>query len=1061
MKLIRIARLIRRQAVTYHCEIELCQLPGQIDENDDQTPAFMVNVRQGKAGEEWRETARTPQAVSLITATALFDQLVASRRQQGFVDSEQEFAQFSGQSAQTAVVSEAEAVLLARLQQPVWRTLSENQRSRTVWRIGERRLTGAVPSLVPLLESGNGMLDYCLAWAIGRGGDSGAAEAMQVLHTRAGDAKVKRIALHAWLQLASDTECAQYAQALVGDWPAGIRHAWDAQNPMAIADASTNADTWRSFMQTDWLEQLDHVALSQPFARGILLQQMKTVPLQGGTFRAVRHIYKAAEFRDDAELFGILHHRFEITAPTVPGYGGYVRAQSKWVPYRREVVSPTSTVAYNGVTREYFRRRGWRTLRRLGEDQDPRFVTMAVGALQALDDSTAGSDYKRTTTLWERKTRTYHTQTLNYGPYSHWMLFNRLLHANSTQWVGNRTGRSWYFTAQEERAATSLPARAEAYPALWDKQPDALLYLLLHSGCAGVHRFAARALEDNVDYCKAISIETLHRLLTCTHVETLRFAFRLCCKRYPVEEMPGQWLLLFLQSALPEARQYVLDCISRNPAYYSTDTTLVTAMLYSMDDTVRKQGRIMCQLAITQAGQAEGIVGQLLAWLEDASELGAPHKELDAIMQNLLWTLQNPLRQAAARVSYARLLALLDASLLPVRLLAADWLLQHEQPTLAIPGATLRRLLEDADPNARSIGIKLFGALPDAVLVQQVDLFAVFCTHENQHIRRAIDPALRRIGPAFPEFCAALLPHLLDCLFRSEPAEGVHADIQQWLLGPMQAVVATMDRDTVVRLLQARSKGAQLLGANLLYRFAATDFSVREWATLGRNEDVSVRDWVKQNYRDHVELIRAQLEDALGLLHSRWDDVRTFACIFFRDNFEQRDWTPTLLVNLCDHIDPAVQRFGREMLATHFDLEHITEYMLKLSQHPSLNMQLFVSNWLENSAAGKIDALTRLEPYFLSVLSQVNRGRIVKNRILTFLQQQVEHSEDVAALVVRIFARQVVTVAITDKAQYIDGLRVIGQRYPALESPLTIVAPRTLPIKNTAVANAADAGAQA
>jgi hypothetical protein len=1042
VKLIRIARLIRRQALTYHCEIELCEMPGIGEAGDPQAQAYTVQIRQGKAGEEWRESSRTPQPVKLDEAMKLFDQLLVSRRQQGFVEHMANSTYAAAPSQQNVARSEADAVLLARIQPAVWRTLSEDARSRTVWRIGERKLAAAVPTLVGLLETGNTMLDYSLAWAIGRCKDAGATEAMQELAARGKDEKVRRIAQHAWLQLANPEARTQYAQSLVGDWPAVLRNAWEANDVDAVVAAWANDNNGRALSHQDWLEQLDLVAQAQPFARTVLLQQLRTVPLNGGHFRAIRHLYKAAEFREDGEIFGILHQRFETTPSGYPGRGGYVQVGRKWSHFRKEVVLPTSTVAYNGVTREYLRRRTWRTLRRLGEDQDASFVTMAVGALQAMRDDQAVKPYQRKLSAWDVKARLTRTNIRYFGPYSHWMLLNRLLHANNTHWLSNRTGRSWYSTDKEAFDAPESTTRSEAFPQLWDQHPDALLFLLRHAACAGVRRFAARALQDNASYCAAMGEDSLHELLTSPYPETLRFAFRICRQRYPEGEMPSQWLLLFLQAALEEARQYALECISRNPAYYSNDALLVAAMIVSADDTVRKQGRIMCQLAATQVQNAAAIVEQILLWLQDMSEVGKPDDALAAITQNILWAIENPLQSVAAQVDYVRLLALLDASLLPLRELAADWLVRHAQPVSNVPAVTLRALLESEDPNVRGVGVRLFGALPDSVLLAQIDLFIAFCTSENQSVRRAIDPALRRIAQSSPQFAIDLLPRLLDCLFRSEPAEGVHDDIRLWLIGPLSVATNTLDRDTVLRLLHARSRGAQALGASQLYRFVATDFSVREWANLARNEDTVVRAWVMQNFRDHPDLARTHQEDALCLFNSDWDDVRVFSCEYFRTTFQQSDWNPTLLVNLCDHSDIAVQRFGREMLSTHFELEHVTDYMLKLSQHPSQNMQLFVSNWLEQSAAGNVAMLTRLESYFLSVLSHVNRGRVVKNRVLAFLQQQIEHSEDIAALVARIYARQVVTVAITDKSQYIDGLRAIGERYPALDNPLSIIAPR-------------------
>jgi len=75
------------------------------------------------------------------------------------------------------------------------------------------------------------------------------------------------------------------------------------------------------------------------------------------------------------------------------------------------------------------------------------------------------------------------------------------------------------------------------------------------------------------------------------------------------------------------------------------------------------------------------------------------------------------------------------------------------------------------------------------------------------------------------------------------------------------------------------------------------------------------------------------------------------------------------------------------------------------------------------------------------VLSQVNRGRIVRNRGQDFLGAQAMLSEEIGGFMAQLFARQVVTMAIGDKARYIEALRAIQQRYPLLPAVLTIQAP--------------------
>lgn len=1028
MKLIRTTRLIRRQKdADVCCEIDLCQAPASADR-------YLVNLRQGRRGVEWRESTRTPQPVALAEAETLFALALVDRTAQGFVDlAAAPVADEPAPSAAPSLPSPAQSdadialntALLARLTTAHWKTLSQSQRNRTIWRIGERRLAAAVPTLVDLIQRGDNMQDYCIAWTIGRCGDPGAAIAMRELHARGNTDAVKRIALHAWLQLAAPQDVGAHADALIAAWPAPLRAAWSAAELSWFEQLHVRSDVWHTLSMSDWLEQLDQVALAYPLGRTVLLAQLRGVPLAPNTFRAVRHIYKAAELRLDAELFGLLHQRFETTPSRVDAMS-YVRRS--WMSFADDSLVPDNSVAYSRRTRVYLLRRGWRLLRRLGDSADPAYVEMALGALAAMDDKAAGKPYRRA--------------GRQYDQYSHWLLFNAMLRRHGP-WHTSSTGLSWY----QRGAIMPAEGRQEVFPALWDARPDALLQLMRRSRCRGVHEFAARALADNTAWCADLPLAALRDLLHSPYEATARFAFNLCRQRFAPGVPDIEWLFLMLQSPLAEAQQYVIACIAQEPLLYCTDARLVALVACSPHPNVRRHARLLSQVATSVSGAVDAIVLQLLDWLDNCADIDDAVSQVAPIADDLAWLLAHSLQQAAARAPYPRVLALLDHRLSRVRMLACAWLLAHQQPVSAIPSITLAALLQEPDLGVRSMGVQLFAALPDHLLTVQADLIHAFCTHAHAGMRRAIDAVIARIGPANLEFRNTLTPMLVDSLFRSEAGEGIHADLVAWLAGALAQADMLDDSALVIRLLAARSKGAQQLGAQLLERFGHGHFGVAQWAAFGCNQNLSVRQWACAAYRAYPEQIRADMEAALRIFDTRFDDTRAFAADFFANQCSRDDWTPLLLVNLCDHLDPFVQRFGRSMITIHFDVVDVTELLLKLSQHPSPAMQLFVSAWLESATAGDADKLAQLEPYFLTVLSQVHRGRVVKSRVQAFLSEQALVSEEIAALVARLYTRQVVGNAIGDKARYIEGLRAIRARYPGLADVLVIhppAAPSTL-----------------
>jgi len=1027
VKLIRKSSLVRRQKdATIHCEIELCEVAGAAEGSPGR---YLVNLRQGRTGEEWRESTRTPQPVDWQAAETLFELALVERAAQGFSDPASAPEPAVPQSAAAAPapaqdqLNAADVTLLQQLQASNWKKLDQHHRNRVIWRIGERRLRGAVPTMVDLIARGDAMQDYCLAWAIGRCGDAGAAVAMQELHARGGTDAVRRIALQAWLMLADSTALEAHAARLLADWPAVLRSAWDQEDEEKLLSIAAGDDEWQDLSKSDWLEQLHQIALSQPIARRVLRTHLKRMRLRAGTFRAVRHIYKAAEMAGDAELWGLIQQRFDTDIHTSSSQWIYVRRA--YTKYAEEAARPDSKMAYGLRTRDYLRRRGWRTLRRLAQDRDPAYVKMALGVLAAMDDSDTGEPKVRGGRF--------------YDGYSHWMVFNRVLRSQG-KWLSNRHGTSWY----QPHPIQPADGRQEAFPELWDAQPEALLSLMRQSRCNGVHEFAARALADNDAFCTALELRLIRELLRSPYLPTARFAFQVAHRRFEPGIPPTEWLLLLIQCTLPEATQYALDCVVRDPMNYAGDPLLVATICCAPLETVRLQGRMLCQVAASLPGQAPAIVMQLLDWLDNCADIDNARIIVPQIGPDLHWLVENPLRAAAAGAPYERLLQLLGHSLAAVRLLACQWLALHPAPTGMLPGSRLAMLLKDEDAEVRGAAVRLFGTLPDQVLAAQSDLIIAFATSAEASVRSGVDPVIQRLCAADAGFRRILLVGLLDALFRSETGDGMHADLVAWITGPLKEEEELADPALLVRLLAARSKGALLLGSRLLPGFRPGQFDVAAWAAFGRNPTASVRQWAFDAYRSDPQRVRSQMEAALRIFDSRFDDSREFATDFFTDSCTREDWTPLLLVNLCDHQDPAAQRFGRAMITRHFEVGDVTELLDKLSQHPSANMQLFVSSWLESACAGDVHKLQRMEPYFLSVLSQVNRGRVVKGRVQAFLRAQAELSEEIAAFVARVFARQVLTVAIADKAQYIEGLRAIQQRYPGLPAAITIHTPAVI-----------------
>lgn len=1097
--MMKLVKLVRMQPKERHCEIELLQAP----QSTEAAPFYLVNVREGHPDAEWQESSKTPFPVSLSQAESLFAQALASKLEQGFVDTSAASASEVpathvapeapdvpkgdamqwGHSSQTLVqkinkpasVSGQEKILLDRLPPRAWSGMSRTDQTRTVWRIGERRLSAAVPRLVELLESADAMLDYCIAYAIGRCGDVGARLAMQELSQRSKDARVRHMALQAWLALATPEEKRDHALGLLALWPADLQDAWKKAEHAPSLQAGMDevllvlpaSKTWQTWRHDDWLEQLDMIAQAgiSPLARHLLLQQLNSLPVNVSVFRAFRHLYKSAEFRADAGLFGVLHQRFEKAWPLflLSSRTSYVYLERRYVSYADEVNKPNTRVAYSSLTRDYLRRRTWRTLRRLGELGRADFTSMATGVLLACDDAHAGKPQIQRLVNWNYQSRSFTTERRYLSPYANWMVFNQLIHQHDGEVSRSRTALKWWTSVTTDELTDELiyPAhtkRHEAFPKLWDAAPEKLLYLLQHSLCHGVHVFAARALIDNQAYCQQLSATQLQGLLQSAYLPTQEFAFAAIKQRFAGQAPDLEWLLVLLGAAYAPAAEFALGFISKKPEMYAQEAGLILVMITSPSPAVRAACRMLVHG--TTPATRQQVLARLSGWASQA-DLATSHAE--AVRDDMQWLIQNVLAEQVAALpdhDIAVWCDLLQASHFWQQALATDILLAHPAGIAHVSPLLLRDLLQDADAGRQSLGSRLFAALPADVLRQQPDLVATLATALDARVRSAMTPVISQLA-VHVEFAEKLLAHFIDVIFRSDNVDGedsVHTDIINWCSGPLLAATLALPVDMQWRLLQARSKGAQELGAMLLRQeqgaqgTLAASLSILQWATLGKHAVLQVRLHAQAYFSQHLPEVRQNLNDALRILDTRWPETRSFAVEYFSNNISADEWTLSQLLALCDHQQAAVQRLGRQLITRHFRMEDAAEYVLSLSQHPSASMQLFVSQWLEQSVQAYADKLLalqhlqKLQPYFLSVLSHVNKARTVKNRVIRFLQEQGLLSAGHAQFVARIFTRQVLTVAIQDKAQYILGLTQLQTAYPALETeadwPMHIVAPR-------------------
>lgn len=1034
-------------------EVDLCEVGAN---------QYVVNFRYGRRGANLQEGTKTSAPVARAAADKIFTALVSEKTKKGYLPAgtpppppkpKTTISQVLDSDARKqAVLKHLSASAKGKPKWPL---------SRVIWRAGELKIQEATPLLIGLIGSGDALRDYCIAWALGWCGDQRAISALgRLLNDGTTTDAVRRIAVEALLKLLNEKDRQDFKNDCLAKLPTELRElarkGASAVFAQALQAYLSNGDVQRF----DVLKTL--YVIDNDIVRPALLELLRTAPLQPNYFKQLRHIFKAAEYRRDAEVFGIIAYRFEkeraMYAKWYQSSWYQQDTQSGGTIYSKQNVGGAlgkadAKYAYGGNTRQYLRKRVWRTLRRLAElDEANDYVKMAVGVLLPFSDTDAQAIRQSVYSIHDPQPGNrwhYRTVETNWDAFAGYYSFNRVLYSNSPRYEFKPNSMGARCRSTYQPGAPAPDVREEAFPKLWEAQPVGLLHLLSESHCLPVHEFAVKALADCQEFCAQLDVEIIVMLLGRPYEITARFGFELAKLRYDAAQPDRDLVLAVATSAFAEARQHAHRWIDEGHHHFIHDNQFLLALITSAYADTRAFARDLVVSSALPAEQAKALIAQLIAAL--LAMRGEQNTDvIRDVAEIMLKAFGTQLRVIGLQI----VLDLLRHPLLAAQELGGNILLHHETPADALPEGIISSLIASEFAEIRSIGIRLFGNLPEEKLLQQEKLLIDFSTNELPDVRNSSRSVLQKLSAsnrnaAFTKDIAALF---IELLLQREIHAGVHEHLARLLKEDLgtewQAGVA---KESVLRLLRVRSAAAQDFGGWLIVArinadagFAA-DFATKDIVKLARHEIASVRQAAEQiflavmhRFKVGAPNAEAEMMQAVHLLDTKWEDARNFYFQAFRENFTQDDLTPKVLVAVCDSVRPDVQKFGRELITKYFAEAAGQEYLLRLSEHPAPDLQLFATNYLERFAANDATRLQALMPYFISVLSRVNRARVAKDRVLSFLAAEAQKSAAAAAIVANILTRQSVTLAIGDKATAIETMLSIRKQYPTIELPLQV-----------------------
>jgi predicted DNA-binding WGR domain protein len=1076
--------LIKRTTLHYQAgtsdklyEIDLCRL------SDDR---YVVNFRYGRRGKNLKDGTKTKQAMPIAEADRLYSRLVSSKLAEGY----QRVTDLSGNTSATPQIPEnpQHQAVLDRL---VNRNDLNWPLERAIWRAGELQIRAATPFLLELLGTGTPLRDYCIAWALGWCGDTSTIAHLQDIYEDTTRAEfIRCIAWDAAYKLADAPTQNQMRSPKIAQLPADWQTAVRDGDAAALAAALTThlqtpiypeIEQFQEWLYTlswwDWSirpeevrsqivetsstfpEPLRSQLLSQitqsfsvstfrygsqknlydpgqdflyaaasrhfgilitlyqidaPAIRPVLLQHLRTTPLTHPNFQSFRQLFKLAEYRRDWEIYSVCAYRFDTSSPK------------------------NFASAYNQPTRNYMRRRVWRLLSEWGTANDRTYIDFAVAILLQFTDADGGEPsttvrYRWISNPWRRLEYHHH-----WDVFASCFAFNRILYQHSPRYELLPNGKAWRCREGYKPGDPPPPDREEAFPALWEQHPEALLQLVSESCCHRVHQFAVKALRDCPQFCAAIPIERLLHLLHQPYEETVELGFEWARSHYNPDRPDLELIQVLVSCPSAMARTQAREWIAANPPAFLDDTHLLATLVTSVYADNRTFALRFLQVPILAADTAHVLIGRIIARLL-VLEVEQAEMAID-IGITLLSVFASQLRGIGLPV----IRDLLDRPLPEVQSIGVRLLLNHNTPAAEFPPDLIESLIDSPYEAVRSLGIQLFDRLPDDRLLLAYDLLLAMATAKLPDLRSAVRPILARLATNHPDFASQLATEAIELLFVPEKYDGVHADLVGLLRQDLPGWMSGIDREMAMRLLRAKSPAAQELGGLALaenYTLWVTQFTTAELVQLANSDILVVREAARTSIGHVFDLIRGdrqELLSAMRLLEAKWEDSRDFARHLF-SAFQPEEWTPELLVCLCDSTREDVRRFGRDLAIGHFQPEYGWEYLLKFSEHPSADMQEFATNYLENYARDRCDRLHQLTPYFITILSQVNRARAAKDRVFAFLNAEAQKSAEAAQIVAEILTRQSLTISIGDRANMIQMMVKIKQKFPEIALPIVLV----------------------
>ncbi|MCD8432127.1 WGR domain-containing protein [Tenacibaculum finnmarkense genomovar ulcerans] len=987
-------------------EVDLC-------ESQD---LFIVNFRYGRRGASLREGTKTVFPVSYEEAEKIFNKLVGSKEKKGYAEANlSEKKQVENPKKEEKSTTRKDTIL-KYLNQALKGTYTRNWKvSRIINRVGVLKIREAIPLIAQFIHSSDKFEQYnALSVLIDFNESNYVEDAIKIFKKDTFNTIGARISVAYILKYGNATNIKI------------------VQNEVAKHITKSEIDS----LATQFLGEGSKNSMLLFYAyihsynndveRATLFDIIAKIPLKVNTFKSVRYIYRAAYAINDIQFFALVSKRIAISNATYSSDYPNIDDEYNWVEASVEKKKPNPRIAFSGKTKNYFNKNTYQKIYTLSTENQQGYIACAKEILCSLNDQIDVAP-ENTVSEWVYNQETgYELEKRQYPKYHQFLALMYILYGNSTRFkcIGNK----WFYIDE----LTDNTIREDILPTVWNEKPSEVLYILANAKSSIAVDFSLKIIKENPHFLENLSEEILAKLIRHYHPKVLDLIAEVLEQKYATTQASEDILLILVSSKNKKAVELGIKWLGKYEASYLSSTSLVTKLLLTDEVLVIDYLSNLYQNRV--AYNTPIFIDDLITLFDESSNYTA---DFLISVNNLIG---NTFFGKLLSATSAQYIVSLSASSSVTNQLFAINLAKHNTTSVyELFKDTYKEYITSDEAVLRTAGIELLAYFPDEFLLENKQDIIRFCFSEHEAVRKAIQPTIRKLIHLDEEFKEYLRKKLLASLTEDETYEGLHQNCFNILIQFYGTQKEVVSEEEIIALILSKHEFAQKLGTPLFERRVdMNNLKMSELVRLAHSDVFSVRTQLHDYFKNNVARVNYELEEALPIFNTNWQDVIDWADAYFRTHIKPKNWTVALLLYVCDHIKDQVQHLGRSLITTHFSEEKGLPLLVSLQEHPTKSMQFFVTNYLEGYASDNIKVILQLEDYFKTTLFYINTNRATKTRVYSFLENQSKKYKEIAVMTVRVLTAILDTKTAIDKDKIIDILITISEIHTDVEVPLLI-----------------------